>query len=48
MKRFLFVAATACLAVTAHADENATATVTVTHAAVEGIGVEPGVMPRSE
>ncbi len=46
MKRLLLVAATAFMAVAAHADEAATRTVAFTHSAVEGIGAEAGVMRR--
>jgi len=46
MKRLLLVAAIACIAVAAHADDPAGGAVAVTHSAVEGIGVEPGVMRR--
>ncbi len=46
MHKLLLVAATALMAVAAHADEAVTRTVTVTHSKVEGIGAETGVMRR--
>lgn len=46
MKRLLFVAATFLMTATAHADEPAIGTLTVTHSAVTGIGAEDGTMRR--